>query len=193
MDNKEKIDCLLTDIKELETLVTGMQEAEIYPVSFFNRTFGLTHKILTDLHELEGNQLEALRKQMEEHQALISSTPQPAAKPQPAAPELIEPIPSSPLPPPPSGSTEKQLVSLHEAFEKQSLPDLKKAFSLNDSFYFRRELFTGDAAKMNKVISDLNGLRTYDESVAYLNEKLNWNMEDAIVGEFMKLLEKRFL
>jgi hypothetical protein len=191
MDNKEKIDSLLTDIKELEKLVTGMQEAEIYPVSFFNRTFGLTHKILTDLHELEGNQLEALRKQMEEHQALISSIPHPAAKPHPAAPEMIEPV--SPLSPPPSGNTEKQLVSLHEALEKHSVPALKKAVSLNDSFYFRRELFNGDAAKMNKVISDLNGLHTYDESVAYLNEKLNWNMEDAIVGEFMKLLEKRFL
>ncbi|MDR3140375.1 MAG: hypothetical protein LBU37_01390, partial [Tannerellaceae bacterium] len=70
---------------------------------------------------------------------------------------------------------------------------LKKAFSLNDSFYFRRELFNGDAAKMNKVISDLNGLRSYEESAAYLNEKLNWNMEDTTVGEFMKLLEKRFL
>jgi hypothetical protein len=178
MDNKAKIDCLLTDIKELEALVTGMQEAELYPVSFFNRTFGLTHKILTDLHELEGNQLEALRKQMEEHQALIHSVPCPVAKPQPAAPEIIEAVP----PPPPPVS-----------MGKQNLPDLKKAFSLNDCFYFRRELFNGDAAKMNKVISDLNGLNAYEESVAYLDEKLNWNMEDTIVGEFMKLLEKRFL
>ncbi|MDR0750594.1 MAG: hypothetical protein LBF62_13640 [Tannerellaceae bacterium] len=189
MDNKEKIDCLLTDIKELEALVTGMQEAEVYPVSFFNLTFDLTHKILTDLHELERNQLEALRKQMEEHQALINSTPRPAAKSHPAVPEIIEPVPPFPS----FGSTEKHKVSLHEALGKQNLSDLKKAFSLNDSFYFRRELFNGDAAKMNKVISDLNGLRTYEESVAYLNEMLNWNMEDTIVAEFMKLLEKRFL
>ncbi|MDR1624641.1 MAG: hypothetical protein LBS04_06690 [Tannerellaceae bacterium] len=189
MDNKEKIDCLLTDIKELETLVTGMQKAEVYPVSFFNLTFGLAHKILTDLHELEGNQLEALRKQMEEHQALINLIPRPATKSHPAVPEIIEPV----LPFPLSGSTEKHMVSLHEAPGKRNLPDLKKAFSLNDCFYFRRELFNGDAAKMNKVISDLNALRTYEESATYLNEKLNWNMEDTIVGEFMKLLEKRFL
>jgi hypothetical protein len=186
MGNKEKIDRLLTDTKELEQLIAGMQDAEVYPVSFFDRTFGLTHKILTDLHELEGDQIEALRKQMEEHQALISSIPRPIAKSHPVEPEMVELIP-------PSGSAEQYTISQHEAPGKQNLSDLKKAFSLNDSFYFRRELFYGDAAKMNKVISDLNAIRTYEESVVYLNEKLNWNMEDTIVGEFMKLLEKRFL
>jgi hypothetical protein len=186
MGNKEKIDRLLTGAKELEQLIAGMQDADVYPVSFFDRTFGLTHKILTDLHELEENQIEALRKQMEEHRALINSIPRPTAKLHPAEPETIESVP-------PSGSAEKYTVSLHEAPEKQNLPDLKKAFSLNDSFYFRRELFYGDAAKMNKVISDLNEICTYEESIAYLNEKLNWNMEDTIVSEFMKLLEKRFL
>ena len=71
MANKEKIDYLLLDIRELETLVAGMRDAEVYPVSFFGQTFDLTHKILKDLHALETAQIEMLRKQMEEHQALI--------------------------------------------------------------------------------------------------------------------------
>ena len=50
MANKEKIDYLLLDIRELETLVAGMRDAEVYPVSFFGQTFDLTHKILKDLH-----------------------------------------------------------------------------------------------------------------------------------------------
>ncbi|MDR1201684.1 MAG: hypothetical protein LBL58_08675 [Tannerellaceae bacterium] len=181
MGNNEKIDSLLTDIKELETLITSMQEAEVYPVSFFNQTFDLTHKVLSDLHELERIQIEMLHKQMEEHRALINKED-----------ILIQEL-SIAEATQPSGIIEKHTVSLHEALEKQNLSDLKKAFNLNDCFYFRRELFNGDAAKMNKVISDLNGIRTYEESVAYLNEKLNWNMEDTIVGEFIKLLERRFL
>ena len=44
MANKEKIDYLLLDIKELETLIAGMRDAEVYPVSFFSQTFNLTHK-----------------------------------------------------------------------------------------------------------------------------------------------------
>ena len=75
MANKEKIDYLLLDIRELETLVAGMRDAEVYPVSFFGQTFDLTHKILKDLHALETAQIEMLRKQMEEHQALIQSIP----------------------------------------------------------------------------------------------------------------------
>ena len=46
-----------------------------YPASFFNQTFQLTHKVLKELHTLEEFQLEALRKQMEEHQRLIDSIP----------------------------------------------------------------------------------------------------------------------
>ena len=34
MANKEKIDYLLLDIRELETLVAGMRDAEVYPVFF---------------------------------------------------------------------------------------------------------------------------------------------------------------
>ena len=75
MANKEKIDFLLLDIRKLETLVASMRDAEIYPVSFFGQTFDLTHKILTDLHTLETNQIELLRKQMEEHQTLLQSIP----------------------------------------------------------------------------------------------------------------------
>ena len=41
MANKEKIDYLLLDIRELETLVAGMRDAEVYPVSFFGQTFDL--------------------------------------------------------------------------------------------------------------------------------------------------------
>lgn len=215
MANKEKIDYLLLDIRELEKLVAGMRDAEVYPVSFFSQTFDLTHKILRDLHVLEGDQIDMLRKQMEEHQQLIKSIPVSRAIPHPEPEEepeeiiiadvvtiqedpLPEPLPEPvvvPEEPPvekPVPPVEKSPVFLNELLERKNLTDLRKAFSLNDRFYFRRELFAGDEAKMNKVISDLNELHSYEESIDYLNEKLNWNVEDAIVADFIKLLEKRF-
>ena len=90
MANKEKIDYLLLDLKELETLIAGMRDAEVYPVSFFSQTFNLTHKVLNDLHSLETAQIEMLREQMEAHQALIQSLPNPAAAPMPVVPEVQE-------------------------------------------------------------------------------------------------------
>lgn len=247
MANKEKIDYLLLDLKELEMLIAGMRDAEIYPVSFFSQTFNLTHKILNDLHSLETTQIEMLREQMEAHQALIQSLPNPVAAPMPT-PEIVEepveetviveeakiPEPEEPIremivektevvieekpvaqpepvvipqaepekiaepekpaePPHKPVTTEKQGVFLSDLLEKKNLSDFRKAFSLNDRFRFRRELFGGNEEKMNKAIADLNDIHSYEESVTYLNNELKWNIEDEAVADFIKLLEKRFL
>lgn len=204
MANKEKIDYLLIDIRELEKLVAGMRDAEIYPASFFNQTFQLTHKVLKELHMLEESQLEALRKQMEEHQRLIDSIPvskplqMPEVQPAPEVSPTIEvvqvqePIVETITPVIEEQVPHKSSISLNDILEKKNLSDFRKAFSLNDRFRFRRELFGGNEEKMNKAIADLNDLSSYEESVAYLNKVLNWNIEDASVADFIKLLEKRF-
>lgn len=242
MANKEKIDYLLIDIRELEKLVAGMRDAEIYPASFFNQTFQLTHKVLKELHMLEEFQLEALRKQMEEHQRLINSIPvskplqmpevQPAPEVSPTIevvqvqepvvetitpaieeqvieePIVEEPVVEKAIPeekivqetiplkeievPHKTILADKSSISLNDILEKKNLSDFRKAFSLNDRFRFRRELFGGNEEKMNKAIADLNDLSSYEESVTYLNKVLNWNIEDASVADFIKLLEKRF-
>ena len=242
MANKEKIDYLLIDIRELEKLVAGMRDAEIYPASFFNQTFQLTHKVLKELHTLEEFQLEALRKQLEEHQRLIDSIPvskplqmpevQPAPEVSPTIevvqvqepivetitpaieeqvieePIVEEPVVEKAIPeekivqetiplkeievPHKTILADKSSISLNDILEKKNLSDFRKAFSLNDRFRFRRELFGGNEEKMNKAIADLNDLSSYEESVTYLNKVLNWNIEDASVADFIKLLEKRF-
>lgn len=263
------MDYLLLDIRELETLIAGMRDAEVYPVSFFSQTFNLTHKILKDLHSLEAAQIEMLRKQMEEHQALLKSIPHQVAEPMPEtsrieitedlktpAPEVVQSVPETieirpgkseyliPEPvapvveipvstaqvvtapvievthepqrmhqPEPQAviqpeqvaetpsktvtaerpATERPGLFLSDLLEKKNLSDFRKAFSLNDRFRFRRELFGGDEERMNKAISELNNIHTYEDSVTYLNNELKWNIEDEAVADFIKLLEKRFL
>ena len=46
---------------------------------------------------------------------------------------------------------------------------------------------------MNTVISELNDIRTYEESMNYIENKLQWDKEQEAVSDFIKLLEKRFL
>lgn len=251
MANKEKIDYLLLDIRELEKLVAGIRDAEIYPASFFSQAFEQTHKILKSFHKLESNQIESLRKQMEEHEALIHSIIQvPAPSTEIPEEQIAEPVKKLPeiketpkeiiesliVPDKqeniisqekgpdiseeaglslesqmqeevvPFSATEEQIkknetksvsekinISLNEIIEKRQLSDFKKAFSLNDRFRFRRELFGGDESKMNQTISALNEIHTYEDSVAYLDKELKWNIEDEAVADFIKLLEKRFL
>ena len=83
--------------------------------------------------------------------------------------------------------------SLQDVLEKQSLSDFKKAFSLNDRFRFRRDLFHGDEELMNQVIADLNQTVSLQEALAYINTHLAWNLKDESAADFVKLLEKRYL
>ena len=82
--------------------------------------------------------------------------------------------------------------SLNDLLERKNLSDFRKAFSLNDRFRFRRELFGGSEELMNQVIADLNEIRSYDASVAYIQKVLQGSGEESAVADFLQLIEKRF-
>lgn len=236
MGDKEKMDYLLVDIRELEKLVASMRDAEIYPVSFFSQAYTTTQKIVDNLQSIEADQLALFKEQMEKHRALIKkaerleaeaalatqmqeqeSTYEPVQEMElPSVEELNEDKESVATPAEATVAAEKTVsepaaslssasshattleqslphsISLNEVIQKKFLADFRKAFSLNDRFRFRRELFGGDEGRMNEAISDLNELQSFEESITYLDKKLKWNVEDEAVADFIKLLEKRF-
>lgn len=236
MGDKEKMDYLLVDIRELEKLVASMRDAEIYPVSFFSQAYTTTQKIVDNLQSIEADQLALFKEQMEKHRALIKkaerleaeaalvtqmqeqeSTYEPVQEMElPSVVELKEEEESVATPAAATVAAEKTVsepaaslssasshattleqslphsISLNEVIQKKFLADFRKAFSLNDRFRFRRELFGGDEGRMNEAISDLNELQSFEESITYLDKKLKWNVEDEAVADFIKLLEKRF-
>ena len=236
MKDKEKMDYLLVDIRELEKLVASMRDAEIYPVSFFSQAYTTTQKIVDNLQSIEADQLALFKEQMEKHRALIKkaerleaeaalvtqmqeqeSNYEPVQEMElPSVEELNEEVESVATPAAATMAAEKTVsepatslsstsshtttleqslphsISLNEVIQKKFLADFRKAFSLNDRFRFRRELFGGDEGRMNEAISDLNELQSFEESITYLDKKLKWNVEDEAVADFIKLLEKRF-
>lgn len=236
MGDKEKMDYLLVDIRELEKLVASMRDAEIYPVSFFSQAYTTTQKIVDNLQSIEADQLALFKEQMEKHRALIKKaerleaeaalvtqmqeqefTYEPVQEMElPSVEELNEEKESVATPAEVTVVAEKTVsepaaslssasshtttleqslphsISLNEVIQKKFLADFRKAFSLNDRFRFRRELFGGDEGRMNEAISDLNELQSFEESITYLDKKLKWNVEDEAVADFIKLLEKRF-
>ena len=236
MGDKEKMDYLLVDIRELEKLVASMRDAEIYPVSFFSQAYTITQKIVDNLQSIEADQLALFKEQMEKHRALIKKAERLEAEAAlvtqmqeqesdyepvqemelPSVEELNEEKESVATPAEVTVAAEKTVsepaaslssasshattleqslphsISLNEVIQKKFLADFRKAFSLNDRFRFRRELFGGDEGRMNEAISDLNELQSFEESITYLDKKLKWNVEDEAVADFIKLLEKRF-
>ena len=235
MGDKEKMDYLLVDIRELEKLVASMRDAEIYPVSFFSQAYTITQKIVDNLQSIEADQLALFKEQMEKHRALVKkaerlesetalvtqmqeqeSSYEPVQEMELPSVEELKEEESVAIPVEATVAAEKTVsepaasiasasshattleqsiphaVSLNEVIQKKFLADFRKAFSLNDRFRFRRELFGGDEGRMNEAISDLNELQSFEESITYLDKQLKWNVEDEAVADFIKLLEKRF-
>jgi hypothetical protein len=192
MENKDRINSILSDIKELEGLLENVLKEELYPIAFFSRSFDLAHHLLKDLHILEGEQIESLRKQMEEYRQMIdavSVTP-------PEADILIEVSMQSP-PPTEAAPTPKEVAprpaeTLNDVIGKKNISDLRNAFSLIEKYYFQKALFNGSESVMYKAISDLNEIYSYEESLVYIREQLKWDETNTIVVEFLNLLEKRF-
>lgn len=87
---------------------------------------------------------------------------------------------------------ENQKTSLKEILERKNFTDLRKSFSLNDRFLFRKELFGGNDELMSRVIDDLNQQSSLQEALDYLRSKMNWDFKDRTVTEFMGHLERRF-
>lgn len=87
----------------------------------------------------------------------------------------------------------KPALSLKEILERKTLVDLKKSFSLNDRFLFKKEIFNGDESKMIKVIDELNSMTSLPEAMDYLKNEMKWDFDNSIVADFVGRLEKRFL
>jgi hypothetical protein len=164
MVDKEKIDSLLSDIEALKALITDSGEEDSGEGGeTLGKAFDVAQSVLKQLHDLAEAQIATLRKEVEAYRKTLSE------------PEEIAPAPPVP-----------------HATEKKNLPDFTKAFSVNDRFYFLKELFGGDMAKMKKVLATLNAMHTFEEADRFLHETMRWDKENATVMEFLKLLKKRF-
>ena len=71
-------------------------------------------------------------------------------------------------------------------------PDLRRSFTLNDKFMFRRELFADSDAELNDTIDLLMTMDTLDEAREYLLHDLQWDADNATVADFMAIITKYF-
>ena len=69
--------------------------------------------------------------------------------------------------------------------------DLRKAFTINDRFRFRRELFGGDDKAMMDVIAHLSDAQTFADAQAYL-DTLTWDADNEAVAEFKDIVSTFF-
>ena len=83
-------------------------------------------------------------------------------------------------------------ITLDEAFIRGKSKDLHSAFSLNDMFRFRRELFGNSAADMSDAIELVSAMSSYQEAEDYFYNDLGWDSGSEEVEEFMTIIRNHF-
>ena len=113
--------------------------------------------------------------------------PKPAAKPaepKPAA-KPAEPKPAEPEP------VQEENASPKAAIYGKAVADIRQAISLGDRFLYQRELFGQNAELMQKTLTELNALGSFDEAMEYIR-RFGWDTESNSYQQFIVTLHRRF-
>ena len=73
----------------------------------------------------------------------------------------------------------------------KAVDDIRLAISLGDRFLYQRELFGQNAELMQKTLTELNELGSFDEAMNYIS-RFNWDTESNSYQQFLVSLHRRF-
>lgn len=83
-------------------------------------------------------------------------------------------------------------LRVDEQLSRNLSKNLKKAFTLNDRFRFRRELFGNKDVEFNDTLNLVEAMHSYEEAEDYFYNDLQWDSESPEVIDFMKIIAKHF-
>lgn len=104
-----------------------------------------------------------------------------------------EPVKEEPkeAPQPEPAPIAEETVSPKAAVYGKAVDDIRQAISLGDRFLYQRELFGQNAELMQRTLTELNELGSFDEAVAYIN-RFGWDTESSTYQQFIVTLHRRF-
>lgn len=74
----------------------------------------------------------------------------------------------------------------------KTVKDIRMAISIGDRFLFQRELFDKNPELLQKTLTELNELNSFDEAMAYINSHFGWDKEQPAYELFINALHRRF-
>ncbi|MDD2284469.1 MAG: hypothetical protein PHQ11_03605 [Paludibacter sp.] len=81
---------------------------------------------------------------------------------------------------------------INAAIGSKKVDDIRQAISLGDRFRFQRELFKNNGEEMNKTLSYINKLATYEEVISFLQSKYGWKEGSAAAEDFYQIIKRKF-
>ena len=85
----------------------------------------------------------------------------------------------------------QEVASPNAAIYGKPVDDIRQAISLGDRFLYQRELFGQNAELMQRTLTELNELSSFDEAISYIS-KFNWDTESNTYQQFLVTLHRRF-
>ena len=73
----------------------------------------------------------------------------------------------------------------------KAVDDIRQAISLGDRFLYQRELFGQNAELMQRTLTELNELGSYEDAIQYIS-RFNWDTESNTYQQFLVTLHRRF-
>ena len=118
---------------------------------------------------------------------VAAPAPQPVAEPEPVAEEpKVEEAPQVEAP-----KQEAPRVPQQASLFGIPVTDIRQAVSIGDRFLFQRELFAGNAEKLQQTLTELNGLHSLDEAIAFVDQ-FGWDKQSSTYELFLNVLRRRF-
>ena len=117
--------------------------------------------------------------------------PEPEAE-EPVAESAVEPEPVAEVEPELEPDPDDQPLTLDEALQRDMTKDLRQAFSLNDRYRYRRELFGNSDSVMNETLNLIEAMHSFDEAEDYFYNDLQWEHDSPEVADFMVIIKNHF-
>ena len=117
--------------------------------------------------------------------------PQQEPQPEPQQEPLPEPQPAA-VPEPESKPSQPEVMPLDRKLSRKVMADIRKAFTVNDKFLFRRELFGNSAQQYDEAMNLISEMKSYDEARDYFFCQFGWDPENSQVKRFMEILSNHF-
>ncbi len=87
----------------------------------------------------------------------------------------------------------EEIITVEEVLHRSISKNLSKAFSLNDHFRYRRELFGNSEMEMRNAINMVEAMHSFAEAEEYFYGDLEWDAESPEVADFMVIIRNHFL
>lgn len=89
-------------------------------------------------------------------------------------------------------SDDYEILTVEEKLARQGVKDLRKAFTVNDRYRFRRELFGNSDIEFSDTINLVSAMSSMAEMEEYFYEDLEWDKENEEVKDFINILSLYF-